>query len=55
MSEDSVTPAYHSEDAHAKAPEPKKLVKLEGTHYDIHGTYREEVIGKTIDWFTTHL
>lgn len=52
---DSVTPAYHSQELYDRAKEPKELVELPGTHYDIADVLKDDEIAHMIDWFDEHL
>ncbi|GGG24029.1 hypothetical protein GCM10010964_10220 [Caldovatus sediminis] len=53
--EDVRTPVDDQLAAYATAREPKRLVLLEGGHYEPYGPRLEEAAGHARDWFVAHL
>ena len=53
--DDVITPTDLALDAYARAREPKRLVLLEGGHFDLYTTRFERAAGAASEWFTMHL
>lgn len=55
-SDDVITPTADEKEAFARAKEPKKLVVVEGRHFDAYnGPKHEQFVRPMVEWFTTHL
>jgi fermentation-respiration switch protein FrsA (DUF1100 family) len=52
---DTQTPYAGQLAAFARAGEPKRVVQLDGGHYDVYTTLFDEACGAACDWFVQHL
>jgi uncharacterized protein len=55
MREDTITPTDEILGAYERAREPKRLVLLDGGHYDVYGAGRATATGAAAAWFAEHL
>jgi fermentation-respiration switch protein FrsA (DUF1100 family) len=55
-SNDDITPTAEEKEAFARANEPKKLVVVEGRHFEAYkGPKHDQFATPALDWFKTHL
>ena len=52
---DHLTPASFAVAAYERALEPKRLVLLDGGHFDAYVDGFDEAAGAAADWFSEHL
>jgi len=55
MREDTITPTDEILGAYERSREPKRLVLLDGGHYDVYGTGRAAAADAAAAWFAEHL
>lgn len=55
MTADSITPTDEILAAYERAREPKRLVLLDGGHFDVYGLHRDAALAAACDWFAEHL
>jgi fermentation-respiration switch protein FrsA (DUF1100 family) len=53
--DDQTTPPDDAIEAFATAREPRRLVVLEGDHYDVYGALFNDSATAAVDWFRAHL